>query len=91
MLDDDQFKEVYNRLMETVNSILDEFEDADENIHLVAAGVLTTMGLSMYKTIMSEKDFDKMVSMMHDMKDEISLMEPPYEIIDSETFHWELI
>ena len=54
MLDDDQFKEVYNRLMATVNDILEEFEDADENIHLVAAGVLTTMGLSMYKTIMSE-------------------------------------
>ena len=87
MLDDDQFKEVYNRLMETVNSILDEFEDVDENIHLVAAGVLTTMGLSMYKTIMSEKDFDKMVSMMHDMKDEIRRMEPPDDTIDSETFH----
>ena len=87
MLDDDQFKEVYNRLMETVNNILEEFEDVDENIHLVAAGVLTTMGLSMYKTIMSEKDFDKMVSMMHDMEDEIRRMEPPDDTIDSETFH----
>ena len=87
MLDDDQFKEVYNRLMETVNNILEEFENEDENIHLVAAGVLTTMGLSMYKTIMSEKDFDKMVSMMHDMKDEIRRMEPPDDIMDSETFH----
>ena len=46
MLDDEQFKEVYNRLMETVNNILEEFEDIDPNIHLVAAGVLTTMGLS---------------------------------------------
>ena len=87
MLDDEQFKEVYNRLMETVNNILEEFEDIDPNIHLVAAGVLTTMGLSMYKTIMSEKDFDKMVSMMHDMKDEIRRMEPPDDIMDSETFH----
>ena len=87
MLDDDQFKEVYNRLMATVNDILEEFEDADENIHLVAAGVLTTMGLSMYKTIMSEKDFDKMVTMMSDMKDEIKTMEPSDDMIESETIH----
>jgi len=87
MLTDDQFKEVYNRLMETVNNILEEFEDDDENIHLVTAGVLTTMGLSMYKTIMSEKDFDKMVTMMHDMKDEIKRMEPSDDMMDSETFH----
>ena len=87
MLDDDQFKEVYNRLMATVNDILEEFEDVDENIHLVAAGVLTTMGLSMYKTIMSEKDFDKMVTMMSDMKDEIKTMEPSDDMMDSETIH----
>ena len=87
MLTDDQFKEVYNRLMATVNDILEEFEDADENIHLVAAGVLTTMGLSMYKTIMSEKDFDKMVTMMSDMKDEIKTMEPSDDMMDSETIH----
>jgi len=87
MLDDDQFKEVYNRLMSTVNDILEEFEDDDPNIHLVAAGVLTTMGLSMYKTVMSEKDFDKMVTMMSDMKDEIKTMEPSDDIMDTETFH----
>tara|TARA_B100000900_G_scaffold385510_1_gene375211 strand:- start:464 stop:727 length:264 start_codon:yes stop_codon:yes gene_type:complete len=87
MLTDDQFKEVYNRLMATVNDILEEFEDDDENIHLVTAGVLTTMGLSMYKTIMSEKDFEKMVTMMHDMKDEIKTMEPEGELMDSEKYH----
>lgn len=87
MLDDDQFKEVYNRLMTTVNDILEEFEDEEKDIHLVVAGVLTTMGLSMYKTVMSEKDFEKMVTMMHDMKDEIKTMEPEGELMDSEKYH----
>jgi hypothetical protein len=36
---------------------------------------------------MSEKDFEKMVTMMHDMKDEIKTMEPSEDTMDSETFH----
>ena len=47
MLSDDKFKDVYNRLMSTANSLIEEFEDEDENMHLVVAGVLTTMGSGM--------------------------------------------
>ena len=89
MLSDDKFKDVYNRLMSTANSLIEEFEDEDENMHLVVAGVLTTMGLSMYKSIMSERDFEKMMTLMVSMKEEIkTYQQMEEEQADSETYHW---
>ena len=88
MLDDEKFRDVYNKLMDTSNTVIDKYEADDENIHLVVAGVLTTMGLSMYKSIMSETDFDRMVSMMYDMKDEIKdYKQIDDEKADSESYH----
>lgn len=88
MLDDEKFKDVYNMLMDTSNRAIEEYENEDENIHLVVAGVLTTMGLSMYKSVMSEKDFDKMMKLMIHMKEEIkSYKEIADEAVDSELLH----
>ena len=90
MINDDQFKDIYNAMMDTVNHIIEAHEEEDENIHLVAAGVLTTMGLSMYKSCMSEKDFNKMLKLMIDLKNDIKAFNDP-EFGDrkstTETFH----
>ena len=88
MLSDDKFKDVYNSLMSTANSLIEEYEDEDENMHLVVAGVLTTMGLSMYKSVMSEKDFEQMMNLMVSMKEDIkSYQQMADEQTDTETFH----
>ena len=63
--DDAQFKRVYAEYIETTNRL------SEENDILMIAAVLTTIGLSLYRTSLSEQDYDKMIEAVCDMKNDI--------------------
>ena len=67
--DEAQFKRVYAEYIETTNRL------SEENDILMIAAVLTTIGLSLYRTSLSEHDYDKMIEAVCDMKNEIKTFE----------------
>jgi hypothetical protein len=63
----DDFKACYNKVIETVNSLSENNSEP-----LMIAAVLTTTGLSLYKSLLNENDYDKMLEVMVDFKDDIN-------------------
>jgi len=65
--DDNDFKVCYKKIIETVNSLSE-----NNNEPLMIAAVLTTTGLSLYRSLLPEEDYDKMLEVMVEFKDEIN-------------------
>ena len=63
----DDFKACYNKVIETVNSLSENNSEP-----LMIAAVLTTTGLSLYKSLLDDNDYDKMLEVMVDFKDDIN-------------------
>ena len=55
----DDFKACYNKVIETVNSLSENNSEP-----LMIAAVLTTTGLSLYKSLLDDNDYDKMLEVM---------------------------
>jgi len=45
---------------------------------LMVAAVMSTIGLSLYKTALSEEDYNKVVDAMYDLKNDITTIEKGY-------------
>lgn len=66
--EDRDFQECYDILMGAVGFLL----ESNEGVHpLMVAGVLTTLGLSLYKSRLDKEDFEKMVETIMNMTDQI--------------------
>ena len=65
--DDNDFKVCYRKIIETINSLSE-----NNNEPLMIAAVLTTTGLSLYRSLLPEEDYDKMLEVMVEFKDEIN-------------------
>jgi len=65
--DDNDFKVCYRKIIETVNSLSE-----NNNEPLMIAAVLTTTGLSLYRSLLPEEDYDKMLEVMVEFKDDIN-------------------
>ena len=63
----DVFKECYNKVINAVNSMVE-----NNNEPLMIAAVLTTTGLSLYRSLLPEEDYDKMLEVMVEFKDDIN-------------------
>jgi len=63
----DDFKACYNKVIETVNSLSENNSEP-----LMIAAVLTTTGLSLYKSLLDDNDYDKMLEVMVEFKDDIN-------------------
>jgi hypothetical protein len=70
--DNEEFQEVYNEYIELTNELLEDF-----NVLMVAA-VMSTIGLSLYKTALSEEEYHKVVDAMYDLKNDIATIEKGY-------------
>ena len=65
--DDNDFKVCYRKIIETINSLSENNKEP-----LMIAAVLTTTGLSLYRSLLPEEDYDKMLEVMVEFKDEIN-------------------
>ena len=63
--DSEDFKETYDVLIEACNHLFDEEVDS-----LMIAAVCTTIGLSIYRSLLDEKDFDRVIEAMSHFKDD---------------------
>ena len=70
--DNEEFKEVYNEYIELTNELLEDFDV------LMVAAVMSTIGLSLYRTALSEEDYHKVVEAMYDLKNDITTVEKGY-------------
>lgn len=65
MYEEEEFQFTYNKLIDLVNTLL-----KDVDVMMVAA-VMSTIGMSLYRTSLSEEDYNKMVKAMFDLKGEV--------------------
>lgn len=63
--DEEQFKRVYADYILLTNKL------SEENDTLMLAAVLTTIGLSLYRTSLTENDYDKMIDAIVSYKDQV--------------------
>ena len=70
--DNEEFQEVYNEYIELTNELLEDFDV------LMVAAVMSTIGLSLYKTALSEEEYHKVVDAMYDLKNDIATIEKGY-------------
>ena len=70
MYEEEQFQITYNKFINLANNLL---EDVDV---LMIAAVMSTIGLSLYRTSLSEEDYEKMVQAMIELKDQIKTFNP---------------
>ncbi len=75
--EDNQFKAAYNLYMKLTNDAL----KSGLGIHMIAA-VMTTIGLSLYRSSLSEEDYDDMIEAILELKDQVTIFEE-----DKETMH----
>lgn len=65
MYEEEEFQFAYNKFIDLVNTLLD-----DVDVMMIAA-VMSTIGMSLYRTSLSEEDYNKMVKAMFDLKGEV--------------------
>jgi len=70
--DNEEFKEIYSEYIELTNELLEDFDV------LMVAAVMSTIGLSLYKTALSEEDYHNVVTAMYDLKNDITTIEKGY-------------
>lgn len=63
--DEEQFKRVYGDYILLTNKL------SEENDTLMLAAVLTTIGLSLYRTSLTGDDYDKMIDAIVSYKDQV--------------------
>ena len=65
MTNDDQIEELYQKIMYNVSTLLREYDP------LAVAAVMMAQSLSMYRTTLSEDDYNSMVQGIVDKKDKV--------------------
>ena len=70
MYEEEEFQFAYNKFIDLVNTLLD-----DVDVMMIAA-VMSTIGMSLYRTSLSEEDYNKMVKSMFDLKGEVKTFNP---------------
>jgi|DEB0MinimDraft_10_1074344.scaffolds.fasta_scaffold41170_3 hypothetical protein len=71
MYEEEQFKFTYNKFIDLANNLLEEKVDA-----MMVAAVMSTIGMSLYRTSLSEEDYNKMVKTMFDLRVEVKTFNP---------------
>lgn len=68
--EEESFKRVYNLYIKLTNSCVEADEDP-----LMIAAILSTMGLSMYKTLLNDNDYNSIIAAIGDFKEDITKFE----------------
>ena len=67
----DRNDELYAKYMAFNNIMLEEYKPAE------IAAILTVQGLSFYRTILSEEDYNKIIDNLSNMRDQIKTFDDP--------------
>jgi len=68
--EEESFKAVYESYLRITNGLIESDHDP-----LMLAAVLSTIGLSIYRTMLNETDYDLMIDAIGNFKDEIKTFE----------------
>jgi hypothetical protein len=68
--EEESFKAVYESYLRITNGLIESDHDP-----LMLAAVLSTIGLSIYRTMLNETDYDLMIDAIGDFKDQIKMFE----------------
>lgn len=68
MFVEEEYQYTYNKTIELANDLL---EDIDV---MMVAAVLSTIGMSLYRSTLSENDYNKMVKAMYDLRGNIKTL-----------------
>lgn len=68
--EEESFKAVYEAYLRITNGLIESDHDP-----LMLAAVLSTIGLSIYRTMLNETDYDLMIDAIGNFKDEIKTFE----------------
>ena len=68
--EEESFKTVYESYLRITNGLIESDHDP-----LMLAAVLSTIGLSIYRTMLNETDYDLMIDAIGNFKDEIKTFE----------------
>ena len=68
--EEESFKAVYKSYLRITNGLIESDHDP-----LMLAAVLSTIGLSIYRTMLNETDYDLMIDAIGNFKDEIKTFE----------------
>ena len=66
--DEEEFQALYTEYISLTNELLENFDI------LMIAAIMTTIGFSLYKTSLSDEDYNKIVDSMYDLKDDIATL-----------------
>lgn len=66
--DEEEFEALYTEYISLTNELLENFDV------LMIAAIMTTIGFSLYKTSLSDEDYNKIVDSMYDLKDDIATL-----------------
>jgi len=66
--DEEEFQALYTEYISLTNELLENFDV------LMIAAIMTTIGFSLYKTSLSDEDYNKIVDSMYDLKDDIATL-----------------
>lgn len=65
------FEAVYSSFLKITNTLIEEDHDP-----LMLAAVLCTISLSIYRTMLSDTDYDLMIDAVKEFKDEVAVLSP---------------
>ena len=73
--EEEEFQAVYEEYINLTNELIVNFNP------LMIAAVMTTMGFSLYRTLLSEDDYENMVEAMYELRADITILDNNKEYV----------
>lgn len=73
--EEEEFQAVYEEYINLTNELVVNFNP------LMIAAVMTTMGFSLYRTLLSEDDYENMVEAMYELRADITILDNNKEYV----------
>ena len=73
--EEEEFEAVYEEYINLTNELVVNFNP------LMIAAVMTTMGFSLYRTLLSEDDYENMVEAMYELRADITILDNNKEYV----------
>ena len=82
--EEEEFQAVYEEYINLTNELVVNFNP------LMIAAVMTTMGFSLYRTLLSEDDYENMVEAMYELRADITILDNNKEYVHEWQRKWQM-